>query len=59
MTYEYDTVSEAIERGIKPALQPYTREFDPTTTIADIKVTPTPGGTYLVSDGEGSGAAAR
>lgn len=58
MTYEYNTVSEAIEMGIKPALQPYAEEFD-LESIADTEVTPTPQGTYRVSDGEGFWAAVR
>lgn len=58
MTYEYNTVSEAIEMGIKPALQPYADEFD-LLAIADTEVTPTDRGTYRVSDGEGFWAAVR
>lgn len=58
MTYEYNTVNEAIEMGIKPALQPYAEEFD-LESIADTEVTPTGRGTYRVSDGEGFWAAVR
>lgn len=58
MTYEYNTVSEAIELGIKPALQPYAEEFD-MEAIADTEVTPTERGTYRVSDGGGFWAAVR
>ena len=58
MTYEYNTVNEAIEMGIKPALQPYAEEFD-LAAIADTEVSPTERGTYRVSDGEGFWAAVR
>lgn len=58
MTYEYNTVNEAIEMCIKPALQPYAEEFD-LTAIADTEVTPTERGTYCVSNGEGFYAAVR
>lgn len=58
MTYEYDTVNEAIEMGIKPALQTYAEGFD-LAAIADTEATPTKRGTYCVSDGGGFWAAVR
>ena len=58
MTYEYSTVDEAVELGVKPALQPYAEEFD-MEAIADTEVTPTERGTYRVSDGEGFWATVR
>lgn len=58
MTYGYNTVSEAIETGIEPALRPYADEFD-MTALADTGVAPAPRGTYSVSDGEGFRAAVR